>query len=77
MIFFLIDLCATVPSLLLLPAVSICMSDKLNALAIDLDGILLVGESLSERNRRVVAAAYKKGYHILAAAATPAAIGFY
>jgi len=51
MIFFLIDLCATVPSLLLLPAVSICMSDKLKALAIDLDGILLVGESLSERNR--------------------------
>ena len=76
MIFFPIDLCATLPSLLLQPAVSICMSDKLKALAIDLDGILLVGESLSERNRRVVAAACQKGCHIVAVTGTPAAIGF-
>jgi hydroxymethylpyrimidine pyrophosphatase-like HAD family hydrolase len=45
------------------------MSDKLKELAIDLDGTLLAGESLSERNRQAVAAAYKKGYQIFIATA--------
>ncbi|MBT3869406.1 MAG: HAD hydrolase family protein [Gammaproteobacteria bacterium] len=76
MIFSLIDLCATLPSLLVQPEVSICMSDKLKALAIDLDGTLLVEESLSERNRRVIAAAYKKGYHIVVATARRLQPGF-
>lgn len=43
------------------PEVSICMSDKLKALAFDLNGTYLAGESLSERNPRVVAAADEKG----------------
>jgi len=76
MIFFPIDLCATLPSLLLQPEVSICMSDKLKALAIDLDGTLRAGESLSERNPRVVAAAYKKGYHVVVAIARRLQPGF-
>ena len=69
MTFYLIDLRVTLPSLPLQPEESICMSDKLKALAIDLDGTLLVGENLSERNRQAVAAAYKKGYHIVIATA--------
>ncbi|MGV0034236.1 MAG: Cof-type HAD-IIB family hydrolase [Candidatus Azotimanducaceae bacterium WSBS_2022_MAG_OTU7] len=45
------------------------MSDKLKALAIDLDGTLLVGDSLSARNQQAVKAAYEKGYHIIIATA--------
>ena len=39
------------------------------ALAIDLDGTLLVGESLSRRNRDAVKAASEAGYHVIIATA--------
>lgn len=39
------------------------------ALAIDLDGTLLVGEKLPERNRRAVAAASRAGYKVIIATA--------
>jgi hypothetical protein len=67
MTFYLIDLRANLPSLLLQREVSICMSDKLKALSIDLHGTFLAGESLSDRNQQAVSAAYKKGYHIVIA----------
>lgn len=45
------------------------MRDAIKALAIDLDGTLLVGEDLSDRNRDAVRAASDKGYHVIIATA--------
>lgn len=44
-------------------------SNEASALAIDLDGTLLVGESLSERNRRAVRQAHDAGFSIIIATA--------
>ena len=45
------------------------MANSDRALAIDLDGTLLVGEDLSERNRDAVKAAADAGFHIIIATA--------
>lgn len=45
------------------------MSKKIKALAIDLDGTLLVGETLSDRNRDAVKKAVVAGYHVIIATA--------
>ena len=45
------------------------MAKSLKALAIDLDGTLLVGEDLPEGNREAVRAAADSGYHVIIATA--------
>lgn len=60
------------PSFLNLYYESIAMPDSQTiqgALAIDLDGTLLVGESLSSRNRNAVKNASDAGYHVIIATA--------